>query len=255
MPDLTKLSASRVGMLVDRCPKQFEFRYVDGIISPPGHALVLGGAVHKGAEVENLSKIALGESADPEAVLDAYSDEWDERARNENGPEVEWEDQDPGKLKDLGVTMTRTYLSELSPQIKPVSAEREFLLPIPGSGYRLHGFIDVEDEYGRQRDLKTAGRLKSQASVARDTQGSVYAYAAELEGKPAKGFVLDVVTKASTPKTQSIEPEGVSARAGELRVRAAIDMIEKGSFPPHFGGWWCSQKFCGWWKICPHGGG
>ena len=43
------LSASSIGMLLN-CPKQFEFRYVKGLVIPPGAALVTGSAMHRTLE-------------------------------------------------------------------------------------------------------------------------------------------------------------------------------------------------------------
>ena len=44
------LSASAIGTLL-KCPKQYEFRYVKGIIIPPGKALATGSIFHKTLEM------------------------------------------------------------------------------------------------------------------------------------------------------------------------------------------------------------
>ena len=40
------LSASAIGTLL-RCPRQYEFRYVKGVIIPPGKTLATGSIFHK----------------------------------------------------------------------------------------------------------------------------------------------------------------------------------------------------------------
>ncbi len=43
------ISATQLNMYL-RCPAQYKFRYVDGIILPPKSALTKGKAVHRGQE-------------------------------------------------------------------------------------------------------------------------------------------------------------------------------------------------------------
>ena len=67
------LSWSQIRMLM-RCPKQWEYRYVRGVVKPPGIALVVGAGTHKGVEVNMRSKLEDGGPMPLSNVLDVTRD-------------------------------------------------------------------------------------------------------------------------------------------------------------------------------------
>ena len=72
------LSASAIGTLL-KCPKQYEFRYVKGIIIPPGKALATGSIFHKTLEMYYEDAMASRERLTPPQAGElsmSVMDEW-----------------------------------------------------------------------------------------------------------------------------------------------------------------------------------
>jgi len=97
--DIVILSATRVGMLM-RCPRQYEFRYIQGLVRPPGAALVLGRAFHK-AMADLAMERADGAEMEQDQAADLFVDAFDAEAEGE----VDWGEEKPGQIKDIGTKM------------------------------------------------------------------------------------------------------------------------------------------------------
>ena len=98
-PDLPRgyLSPSSVGMYL-KCPRQFAFRYCDGLTAPPGVALVEGSSYHEVLQIDNRGAMVRGEHMDQDSMMDAFRDTFGEKKR-EIG---DWEgDDDPTNSGDF----------------------------------------------------------------------------------------------------------------------------------------------------------
>ncbi len=231
-----------------RCPKQYEFRYLEEIKLPPRSALTRGSAGHKAWEADHWHKLQTKENLPLETVLDVYSSDFDTRAVG-----TEWQpDEDAGKIKDVGVRMVTIYHENVSKKIQPIAVEQPFEVEM--DGHIVQGVIDLETDKGEIRDAKTAGKKKADIPVDYQLQLSIYARA-----KPnAKKFILD--TAIATEKKTEIETLTMTRADLPLRrlgnyLQAFGEALIRGYYPPtNPGNWCCSEKWCGYWNMCPFGG-
>lgn len=240
------ISASQLSTWL-RCPKQYEFRYMQGLKIAPKSALTRGSAFHKAIETDHRQKISTRENLPIADVLDAYSDAFEQMAT-----ETEW-DKNPGEVKDQGIKMTQVYHESVSRVIQPVAVEEESNIIIDGQ--LVKAIIDLETEDGAIRDAKSAGAKKSEIPVDHLLQMAIYSHA-----KPnATRFILD---NAIVTKSGKSELESLTLTRAELpysRLSAYLedfsDSIIKGVFPPtNPSSWVCSAEWCGYWDKCSCGG-
>lgn len=244
------VSASQLSTWL-RCQRQYEFRYMHELIMPPKSAMTRGSAFHKAIETDHKYKAVTRENLATEAVLDAYSDEFDRLS-----PETKWDPEDnQGAIKDCGVWMTELYHNEVSTKIQPLTVESEFNIEI--GGHEVKGFIDLETEDGSIREAKSTGSRSFIGKIDHLLQLSVYSSA-----RPdAKKFYLDNAMVSPTGKSRELIT--LTYLRGELplsRLHAYLDAfsssLKTGTFysadPNSFA---CSEKACGYWNICKFGGG
>lgn len=266
MPDVKPvLHHSQLAML-SRCPMQYEFRYVKGIIIPPAIALLTGTATHAGVEANLKHK-----AADPEggllpaehvveAAVDCFKAKWEK-----DGYMLDDEEQEQGvdKVKgdaiDTVAALSNLHHRDLAPIIYPKSpehVERTWRLELKGYPVDLAGTIDIQEE-DAVRDTKTAKRDPGKDSADKSEQLTVYALAVKaLDGKAPEMVVLDNLIKKKQPEVKTYESKRDDADFKEvlLRVARAVKVIESGAFfPTDPSNWACSKKFCGYWSQCPHG--
>jgi len=210
------LSISQINTYM-RCPMQWKFRYIDGLIKPPNFNLVIGSAVHKGIETNFEQKIKSKEDLAIDVIKDAYSDEFEKR-------KVEIEDKEEktkeGKSKDLGYKLSELHHQELAPRIQPNYVEKEFYFKIPKTEIKdnkinkiieidipwaFKGYIDLIDDLHYVIDNKTSGRKYSDDSADESLQLIGYSYAYKQEfGQLPQGIRYDVLIKTKIPVTQQV---------------------------------------------------
>ena len=240
------LSHSQLSMWL-RCPKQYEFRYIHNMRMPPAGALIQGSCYHKALEVNFSYKIDHAEDRPLDEVLDAYADEWEHLTEDgDNDAGIDWEDKEPGVLKDEGIGLVKVYHALIAPDVQPLKVETFYQKMLDGVNFV--GYIDLETELVDVIDHKTAGRSYNQDDVDRDIQISAYAWLLGREIKAAN----HVAVKTKQPKIQIVETVRTKTdirwwRDMALEVKRAID---KGVFPPSPTGWHCGPKWCGYWNLC-----
>lgn len=250
---INHLSASSIDTF-QRCQLQWYHRYVLGERQPPSIALVQGGSVHKSAEYEYAYKLEAGEDAPLDECLDVARDTFKLEAEQVE----DWEGTKPSAVLDETVNLARLYREELAPAVMPVSVERELLISDESWRWPLLGYTDVE-EIGRVIDIKTAKAKKSQSDLDNSVQAGIYLLDRHRAGRP-EAFTWHVVTKAKTPQAQTID-RTVIDHERTVRYVAAIQAgihqaLESGVFlPAQPDSWTCSERFCGWYRQCPYGGG
>lgn len=231
-----------------RCPKQYEFRYIQGFRLPPRASLTRGSSCHKAWETEHRHKMATKEDLSIEQVLDVYNDEFEKRA-----VETVWDDEDKGKVKDSGVKMTKVYYENVSTKVQPIACEESFKIEL--CGHEVTGVIDLETDKGEIRDAKTSSRKKSSIPVDHQLQMAFYA-----EARPsARRFVLDnaiATSKNAELESLTLTREDLPKQRLENYLSAFGESLMKGNFPPTApDNWCCSEKWCGYWNQCPFGSG
>ena len=96
------LSFTQISMFL-RCPRQYEYRYVQGIKSPPSGALILGRCWHETLDKNYRQKIESDRDLPLGEMQDLFAADFDQVMANEDVRLQPWEK--PGPLKDLGVAV------------------------------------------------------------------------------------------------------------------------------------------------------
>jgi len=238
-----------------KCGLMWQYRYVDGLKMPPKAALTLGSAVDAAVTKNLQQKIESNLDMPTEAVLDAFSSDFDTRAK-----ETEWDpDEDAGKEKDKGVQMVRAHHEHAAPKIQPETVQESFVIETD-AGYDLGGTIDLVEKSGVIADTKTAKAAYAENAIERAMQPALYDFAYEaLRGKPAEGFRYDVLVKPTAKKPAEYKPVAGKVTAEDreflfLTINNVHKAMEAGiamPAPEAPGVWWCSRGWCGYAAICP----
>lgn len=253
---MNHLSASQLGMYM-RCPMQWEWRYQKGIKTRPGVSLVVGSGTHTGIEYNLKHFLEKGVQAKYSDVQDVTAQDVRDRCDNED---VEFQiDESRGDAVDSAVALSSLHYTDVAPSLYSglTHVERSFSLELGGFPYSLDGFIDVQCG-NKIRDTKTAGKAKRQDEADKSVQLTLYGLAALTIDKELDDVELyfDVLVKTKVPKAQIL-----MTRRDEEDYRRLIRLceivahsIENQVFmPAQPDSWVCSERFCGYWKLCDFG--
>jgi len=246
--------------LAGKCGMMLKF-FLEGIIIPPGIAMIVGKGTHKSIESNLRNKMDEGEMLDEDqcsdAARDGVNDEWTDDIRMFDADKAIGKKATKGNAVDKAVRLAGLHRSELAPDINPTHIERPFLLEIDNFAVNLAGTIDIQED-GIIRDTKTAAKSPSKNAAEISEQLTFYHMAAEkLDGCKIHKLSLDSLVDLKTPKVSRLETtrdESDHARL-LLRVSHDVDMVHKGAFHPcSTMAWWCSDMYCGYWADkCPFG--
>lgn len=247
MSKLPEYHQSAINMFL-KCPKQYEFRYVKGVVSPPRAALTLGGSVDVAFTTNFEQKISTKVDLPVDDVVDAFSTEFERRK-----PETEWGEDKPDKQKDMGVQMVKVFQRDAAKNINPVEVQKPFRVEFADAGYAIGGTMDTVTEGHVIRDQKTSKTYYALDAVEREIQPAVYSFAYQAEKAVKPRFAFDVITKHKEPRYQE-----VTGQVGEVQIEQLFEtinimhsQIQRGEFqyaPP--GSWWCSPDWCAYWSQC-----
>jgi len=241
---------------------KYLYKYIEGLPDPASPSLVIGSSVHYTAATNLQNYIDVGSYLDvndiPDMAADASKAEWDKQEIKlidereiEIGPE-----KTRGEAIDTAVSLSLLHYNELAPGFDPEFVEREFRIHLPNYDYDLIGGIDVQ-ESGNLRDLKTAGKTPAKDAAERNLQLTIYAMAiAALDSKLPNMVTLDFLVKLKTPKVVICEStrDKSDFHAVIKRVELASKIIRSGVYyPATDGAWWCSEKYCNYYDLCPFG--
>lgn len=250
--DLGYYSSTQLEMF-RRCPRQYEYRYIKGIKSPPNSALVLGSAVHKGIEHNYRRKFEKKRPAPADEVFDAY-----DQAFEKGKYGIEFEEAE-GQVKDKGYAMSKLHYNDIAPTVQPTQQpEFEFLVDMEGVSKPVKGFIDVigTTDVGRNVviDNKTAGKKKTQFETDLSDQLTMYHYAHKVKfGKKPDALALDVMigNKSGVDKQRLVTRRTDEQIKGFVETVQSIDSsIRAGNFPPTNQSSVCS--WCGYNRQCTY---
>jgi len=252
------LSVSQIGTYT-RCPKQYEFRYVKGIISPPQVRMAEGSAMHKALQIGHEERMLSGTTAPLCVLTDAHNDAW----KDKKSEVAVWDEESP---ETLILKRARIFLSEYHkrflPFIDPLGVEKRFWALVDDS-IPVLGFIDLiatdsnpslhhaDDPTKEVVDYKVVARTISKTEIDGNLQLSMYSHAT---GVPRVRF--DMFVKTKTPAVKSLASIRTS-QDWKWAQRVFSDVghaISTGIFPPTLPTeWCCSKKFCGYWDYCRGG--
>ena len=241
------LSATQINMFL-RCERQWYYRYVQGIRIPPPGAVILGGAYHDGVEHAYRVRMEEGELPSAEDCQDVFRAAFDQHIEEEE--EIDWGDDHPGVLIDRGVELVKLYVDNVAPQVDPVAVEAGFSLPyeIP-----VIGFIDLVADEGGSKSIIEHKTSRRRGGLDRyGLQMGIYRIALEKDWGLSVGEAR--VHQALTTAKPDINVESVPIEAEsmiDLVVGTMIQKINLGIFAPTgVGTWACSEKWCGYYKLC-----
>lgn len=249
-----------------KCPRQYMYAYVQGLVKPPGIALIKGSSVHKGAEMVHLQTIETGEPMSLEEASQHVSDTFDKEAKKVEDWTLNGEDVKPDFVKERTIFNFQTYYREAVPAIKPVAAEKTFAVKI--GTVPMVGVIDLIDAVPGEHtvdddpdapppdievvaDLKCTGRMWPDAKVRESGQLTLYTMVERID-RARVDFLLD--QKSGTHyKTKKTTRTLTDKRVLTEDVEQVVDLIKKGIFPrcdPTLTNWVCTPKWCGYYDIC-----
>lgn len=266
------LHASGLNLLF-KCGVQFEKRYIDGEIMPPGTAMVIGSTVHKAREVDLIHKRDSGGPLPVDAVADVADMEFERRWLHE-AVELDAEEKSigaarvKGASKDESILLARRHSRILMPQLQPLHVERKIRVSIPGIKHDLEGALDLLTNDGVLHDCKTSNKRLGTDAVEDSLQLPFYDLLVDAaDGQRPKRHALDVVQKVKDEDKYRKKYQREAAYIVDVeppdnhdaiiaRIQRAERIIESGLFtpaPPD--AWWCSNEWCGFAlnNSCPFG--
>jgi len=164
-------------------------------------------------------------------------------------------------ITDQTVQMVGVHHEEIAPGIQPIFVEKRITLkPDPEKfPVDLVGILDLVDDKDFIRDNKTASKKPNADAVEKSQQLSVYALLFRaLTGRKESGVTLDTVVRTTAGKIsteiQTSTRDGADIERVKRRMEIALLAIKSGIFPPtNPSNWICSERWCGYWSICPFG--
>lgn len=231
-----------------KCPRQYYFRYVEGIKSPPGIAQLTGISGHEAVEENARHKIKKGKDLPTKTVVEDFKD----RLSTHTKGVEDWEGTSKDEIIDSLEPSITDFMETLAPTLEPVAVEQVFRLSL--DGLPVIGFMD-QVEKKEVIDYKfcgrTSGYLKREV-VEESLQLGTYA----MGGRKRKTTFLCITKDAR--KTKLGEAVRVSTSWSDKKLEGVTEQyhhvakgISAGSFPlcPP-GSWYCSAKWCGYFSRC-----
>jgi len=264
-----ELSVSKLRM-IHRCGMQYHYRYPQKMKLPPGVSRYVGSAVHWPIEIDLRTKMVTGELISTEEVRDLAAEDlealWEEQAPVLFEEELELGQRKMrGQAKDKAVDLAVLHHEVVAPKRYPEAVEQPFIIEVPGRDWRMQGFIDVR-EPDAVWDTKTGKKSPSKNSAHESIQLTAYGlHLRTEEGKGRAPAVLGEDHLIRTPGGEKTAPQvyhkpRTTTRddpdflALLQRGQLAYDYVKAGKFlPAAEDSWWCSERWCGYWNICPFG--
>lgn len=232
-----------------RCPRQWAYAYLEQLRRRPGVALIKGGAVDKAAAANLHQKIETQRDLPKGDVLELAEDAFRRAVDQEGGAsEIDWEGTNKTRALDSTIGLTDLHMTLHAPRIQPAYVQLELHRELP-SGRDFVGHLDYVTVDSVVGDVKTGNKRMGQEAADSDLQPTSYAY---LINEPI-AFEFARVIDTGTRRYDEIVETGRDQRAIEWfggLVGQVERGIDAGVFPPNPDGWWCNQRYCGFWSRC-----
>lgn len=256
-----QLHVSALQMLY-KCGIQFEYRYIKNITMAPGFAAVIGQAAHESVRKNLKAKITGGALLPGEEVASIARDDLVRRWRegvllNKDDPPAE---RAEGEAIDGAVKFAMLHHDDVAPFLKPEVVEEPWVLELGGFPFDMAGTLDIREKLLRRRrirDTKSTRRSPQQTWADTSEQLTLYSLAEKfVNGTPPGEVVLDyLVLQKKGVKYVELSSQRTEADIDMQfrRIEKAAETIEAGVFTPTDPqNWQCSEKWCGYWKMCPY---
>lgn len=245
------LSFTQLSMFL-RCPRQYEFRYIQGLKIPPSGAMVQSKAWHQTLENNYRQKIVSLEDLPLSDMQDYFAARYDDALNKE---EVKFdENENPAGLKDQGVVIVETHHEIIAPKVRPIQVEEEFLISLGEEfPFDLKGIWDLIENDGTIVDNKAYKRTPSQEEIDKDLQFTLYSLGYRASKKKIeKKLRMDAIIKNKQPKAVQIQTTRTNEDCRWLLslIEQVAQAIKSGIFYPNPTGYMCNPKFCGYWEKC-----
>lgn len=233
------------------CGRSYEFKYIKEQRAAPGPAMARGTAIHAAVEAALRHKQKHGDAPALDAQLAVAADAF-EKAKA--AVEV-WGDDDPGKVKDVALSLYRVYHTQGLAKVTPVEIEEPFVVKV--GSVTVRGVIDLVDLEKEQpadpgrlvvADLKTSAAKWSEGDVKNDAQLSLYTAVKRLiHGR------IDNLVSTKTPALHRL-PTTRGPRDHRNLIEdyeQTVDAIKKGIFlMAPMDSWKCTPKWCNYYGQC-----
>ena len=243
---LDHISWSQIDMF-NRCPRQWAFRYIEEMRIPPSGALVEGSVYHQTLENNFRMKLETGKDLHVDECLDMFSDIWDKRVSDEEA--IDWEDEQPGDIKDEGFELVETYMTQRAHLVMPKLVEHVAIRKV--LGIEVVSVLDLVTNEEKIVDHKTSSRMWNQDQA--DSHGQATTYNFTLDKiVPVQFHVAVKPTKTLPARIQILETKRSMKEIlwWVKMVEEILSQMQSGVYPPRPGGWYCSPKYCGFWGLC-----
>jgi hypothetical protein len=237
------LSPSKIDMYA-RCPMQIEWRYVKGVVAPPGIAMVEGSKYHETAAYRN-ERVMKSKKVTEKEMLEHFQHRVEDMLNKDGKDDIEWGEESQESLLQRAKKLIPHLFKELAPIGKPLAVEEKFRFHV--ENIPVVGITDLRDE-GGVADYKVVGQKKNQAAADNSVQLTIYA----LFHKTKK-VRLDQLVKSKDGEGFRVWSTRGPGDFKWLNVIAGRtwDSIMTGSFPPcDPSSWVCGPKWCGWYLRC-----
>lgn len=254
------LSPTSVEMYL-RCARQFWYRYIKGLIEPPGLPLIEGGCHHRALEYNNQVKLKRGRDLSVRKIQEVFADNFASSKRDI----ADWQGETADKVIGRGKLMLDNYMCTFADRFRPQFIEQKVQVEI--GPVKMLGFIDVVGQLGKRArptvdafsiiaDYKATKKAKSPQDISSSLQLSFNSWLGrDLLLKTKKKVVPGFGILKKTGNHEFLWQAGQLTKGRILWLRRVVlmiaDGISRGSFPPcNPANWNCSPAHCGYYKYC-----
>ncbi|MBP3729931.1 MAG: PD-(D/E)XK nuclease family protein [Mailhella sp.] len=258
------LSASALNCLLT-CPRQYEFRYIYRLPTPPTVSMLTGTALHRTFEEYYRTAMTSAQrysvSQAKELAVTAFEDVT-------TSEECYLTAEERSSAVSIVQDLTATYIEAIAKDIVPLAMEEQ-CVSTARCGVPLLAYIDLRRQYpdGTEgiADYKITARKWTPDKLVNSLQFNLYSMMTGIgdieihnlvKASPAKR----TVTAKQTDDTIDIAPnlrllrhyfDGSQAEHLETLIESAARLITSGIFMPcSLDAWCCNATWCGYWNIC-----
>ena len=258
------LSASSLNCLLT-CPRQYEFRYIERVPTPPTASMITGTALHKALEQFYRGVIANPDKRlTPAQMQDLATANLHETLTGEEHYLTEVEQEEAGvTVRDLAAA----YAELVAPSIVPLAVEEEHVF-VSHCGVPILSYVDLRCQYpdGSEGivDYKVTSKRWTLDKLENSLQFNLYAMVTGIgdieihnliKGAPGKRSsakpVDDVIDLAPNLRILHHNFDGSLHDYLEDLIESCARLITSGIFMPcAMDAWCCNPDWCGYWHLC-----
>lgn len=230
----------------DRCSAAFWF---DRVLHVPRHDrsfFILGSELHKIAEWQLMLKRDKQPLLTDAEVAARITSDLELRCSVPDGVKYGKEETQQTLIEDA-IAMAGVYMREVLPQIEPMAIEtlidQRDGLRLPGSGTPVKAIIDVIDQNGYIRDLKSGKAKWPEGAAEKKLQTSVYSWAYRIKyGMPPPALIYDLIVRKKRGKKRTtaeaeyhqikVVPDPALEFGALRRMEAIVSQMKQGQYFP-----------------------